>query len=222
MHIGSENGFLESAQLCFVVKKGSGDYHKEMNAQHFEEWFRRVLTILPPKSAVFIDQAPYLTMVDPNTKNPNMSWIKADIISWLVKRNISLPPDATSFEKLTKMALINHAKPFFKTPEKILDQISKELRSDVELIWLPVAHCELNAIEPIWAYVKNNVTKIKRSNAEEKGGGVNVTRNLCDETLKSVTPELWAKCVNKHAKKVEDYYWENMTKSRLFNPLLST
>ena len=33
--------------------------------------------------------------------------------------------------------------------------ILKEIRGDVvKLLWLPVAHCELNAIELIWAYVK--------------------------------------------------------------------
>lgn len=207
LHIGSERGFLKGAQLCFVGKKGTGDYHKEMNAQHFEEWFRKVLTILPPKSAVVIDQAPYHTMVDPETKNPTMSWLKGDIISWIVNKNIPLPPDATEFVKLTKSVLINHARPYFRTPEKRLDQLTKELRPDVELIWLPVAHCELNAIELIWAYVKNKIAKVNRSNAEEKGNSVNVTRDLCEETLQTVTPELWAKCV-KHAIKVEDHYWE--------------
>ena len=35
-HIGSENGFLEGAGEIFVGKK-DGDYHHEMNSEHFEE-----------------------------------------------------------------------------------------------------------------------------------------------------------------------------------------
>lgn len=88
-------------------------------------------------------------MVDPDTKSPTMNWLELDMINWLVKRNIPLPPDATEYDKLTKSVLINHARPYFTNPEKKLEQITKELREDVELIWLQVAHCELNAIELI-------------------------------------------------------------------------
>ena len=56
LHIGSEEGFFEWGELCFIGKKGTGNYHHEMNAQHFKEWFRKVLTLLPPKSAVVIDR----------------------------------------------------------------------------------------------------------------------------------------------------------------------
>lgn len=207
LHIGSEEGFLEGAGLCFVGKKGTGDYHQEMNSRHFEEWFRKVLVILPPKSAIVIDQAPYHTMVDPETKNPSMSWLKDNIVIWLQKRNIPLPPDTRDFKSLTKAALINHARPYFGTPQKKLDKIAKEIRQDVELIWLPVAHCELNAIELIWAYIKNKIAKVNRANAEEKGNSDKVIRDLCEESLQSVTPDLWKKCI-KHSQKIENYYWE--------------
>ena len=44
--------------------------------------------------------------------------------------------------------------------EKVLEKIVREVRSDVQIIWLPVAHCELNAIELIWAYVKNKIVRV--------------------------------------------------------------
>ena len=172
-----------------------------MNSKHFQGWFRRTLSILPQKSPIVIDQAPYHTMTDPETRNPTMSWLKKDIIAWIEKRNINLPPHATDYAQLTKAALIQHAKPHFGVPEKILQQIINETRSDVKLIWLPVAHCEFNAIELIWAFVKNKVAKINRSNAAEKGNSINVTKDLCKEVLETVTPDLWKKCIE-HAQKI--------------------
>ena len=34
-----------------------------------------------------------------------------------------------------------------------------------------------------------------------------VMRDLCKEALRSVTPELWKKCIE-HTKKIEKHYWE--------------
>lgn len=207
LHIGSEEGFLNGAELCFIGKKNTGDYHNEMNSSHYEEWFEKVLRLLPQRSAVVIDQAPYHTMVDPATKNPNMSWRKDRIISWILTKNIPLPTDIIDFNTMTKAELIVHAKPYFGIPEKKLDQIINRVRPDVKLVWLPVAHCELNPIELIWAYVKNKVAKINMSNQAEKGRSMEVMNTLCQEALRSVTPELWKKCVE-HAEKIEKRYWE--------------
>lgn len=59
LHIGSKDGFLEGCMKCFIGKKGSTDYHDEMNAAHYEEWFRQVLVVIPDHSVIIIDQAPY-------------------------------------------------------------------------------------------------------------------------------------------------------------------
>lgn len=58
-HISGEEGFVEESLLIFEAKKGTDDYHKEMNAECFEEWFGRILPNLKPNSAVVIDNAPY-------------------------------------------------------------------------------------------------------------------------------------------------------------------
>lgn len=107
LHIGSEDGFLEGADLCFIGKKGTGDYHNEMNSAHYEEWFKKILNLLPEKSAVVINQAPYHTVVDPGTENPNISWLKAEIISWITSRNILPPPGVDRYDKLTKQSLLS-------------------------------------------------------------------------------------------------------------------
>ena len=59
-HLGSEDGFLNGCEECFIGAKDSEDYHKEMNSIHFERWWKdSVLPKLPTKSAFVIDNARY-------------------------------------------------------------------------------------------------------------------------------------------------------------------
>lgn len=56
--IGSEFGFIQDALENFQGQKDSGDYHSEMNAKHFENWWvEKVLPNLAPRSVVVIDNA---------------------------------------------------------------------------------------------------------------------------------------------------------------------
>ncbi|XP_033225973.1 uncharacterized protein LOC117178658 [Belonocnema kinseyi] len=73
LHIGSRNGFVDGSLKYFIVKKGEYDYHNEMNADHFEEWFMGVLHKLLSKSVIVIDRTPYHTMVELELRNPATS-----------------------------------------------------------------------------------------------------------------------------------------------------
>ncbi len=57
-HAGCENtGFLPVGDI-FIGKTGSGDYHTEMNTEHWMDWFvNKVLPSLPPKSVFIVDNA---------------------------------------------------------------------------------------------------------------------------------------------------------------------
>ena len=39
LHAGGENGWVNSADIVFQSKKATDDYHDEMTAAQFEEWF---------------------------------------------------------------------------------------------------------------------------------------------------------------------------------------
>ncbi|XP_043468324.1 uncharacterized protein LOC122502369 [Leptopilina heterotoma] len=159
LHIGGKFGFDDGGLKCFVGKKGTADYHDEMNAKH-KEWFRYVLTVLPSKSVIVLDQAPYNTMLDPEFRNPTNQWLKSKIVEWLIKREVNVPEIAQSLNKLSKQSLLEIARPYHFPKQYLLEKIVNEIRSsDVKLLWLPVAHCEYNPIELIWAYTKNYVTK---------------------------------------------------------------
>ncbi|XP_046393670.1 uncharacterized protein LOC124161396 [Ischnura elegans] len=207
LHVGSESGFLqpeEETMLVFEGKKDSADYHSEMNALHFEEYFRRILRHLPEKSVLVIDQAPYHTMQDPQTKNPNLKWTKVEIIDWLVKNRIepAVNEDGTqdNYESLTKSELIELGKWKFKTFRYLLDTVIQESGKRVKLLWTPVAHCEFNAIELIWAWVKNWVAKNNKTHK------IKDVLQLCVQALGDVTVSTWKNAVE-HVKKIEDYYW---------------
>ena len=60
LRAGGESGWVDRAALVFQNKKATGDYHDEMTAEHFEEWFHD--TLMPnirPNSLIVMDNAPY-------------------------------------------------------------------------------------------------------------------------------------------------------------------
>ncbi len=59
-HVGGMNGFLAGASDVFIGKTGSGDYQKEMNWNHFNEWLiDKVFPALPAHSVLVLDNAKY-------------------------------------------------------------------------------------------------------------------------------------------------------------------
>lgn len=192
LDIGSEDGFLEprdEISMCFESKKDSSDYHNEMNGDHYCEWFERVLLHIPNKSVIVIDRAPYHTVQDPSTRNPAMNWKKCDIIEWLVQNHVEPEVDdegvQSTYEELTKTELIELGRPKFKPFKYKLETLILKNEKNVKLLWLPVAHCELNPIEIIWSHVKRGVAK---ENATFKQKDV---LELCRRKLREVTKEQW-------------------------------
>ena len=60
LHAGWKEGWISNADLVFRGKKGTGDYHQEMNTANFMEWFReRLIPNLPATSVIVLDNAKY-------------------------------------------------------------------------------------------------------------------------------------------------------------------
>lgn len=155
IHVGSEDGFLEGAGRIFIAKKDSADYHNAMNKLHFNEWVKDVLDLMPYHSVLVLDQAKYHKEVTSETQNPTAKWNKAKIIEWLRRRNCELPEGVESFEKLKVPELRKLAKTCHLTAKYIVEQLAEETGKDIKILWLPVAHCELNPIELVWSSVKS-------------------------------------------------------------------
>jgi hypothetical protein len=44
-------------------------------------------------------------------------------------------------------------------PKYFVEEMIEKCGKDIKLLWLPVAHCELNPIELIWSHVKGEVAR---------------------------------------------------------------
>ena len=105
VHIGSETGFVEGAQLI-LISKSSADYHEEMNGELFHKWFSSVLPKLEPNSVIVCDNASYHGVRC--EKVPSISWKKCDIINWLNDKGVDIEGDMLKVELLQKVASIKH------------------------------------------------------------------------------------------------------------------
>lgn len=191
-HVGGETGFVEDGLLVFESKK-TGDYHEEMNASVFEDWFGKILKKLPRSSVIVMDNASYHSRK--LERLPTSSWRKADIQNWLKSKCIPYETD------MVKNELLEHCvKPRREVYDKyVCDEMAKGYGMTV--LRLPPYHCELNPIELVWGQVKNEV------------GCKNTTFKLQDvkrlliEALGNVTPSAWQNCI-RHIFKEEDKMWE--------------
>ena len=193
LHMGSEDGFLPRNTARVFQSKKTCDYHEEMNASVFEEWFREVLHLLPPNSVVVMDNASYHSRL--KEQLPNTSWKKARIIEWLTNHGIHVDQSAIKAELLQQA---RQSKPKFR--RYVVDSMAEEMGHTV--LRLPPYHCELNPIELIWASMKQMVA---RNNKTFKMVDL---KPLLEKSISDITPELWNNCVRHVRNKVEKEMWE--------------
>ena len=117
--------------------------------------------------------------------------------AWLNKMNIQF--DA----KDTKAILLEKSKEIFIPKKNVLEELTDKYcdlsGKNIRLLRLPVGHCELNAIELIWALAKTYVAK---NNTTFKLCDV---KNLMEEGLSSVSCDNWKDAVA-HTKKIEEAF----------------
>ncbi|KAH0818878.1 hypothetical protein GEV33_003913 [Tenebrio molitor] len=139
---GSDSGFVPDGLLLFESKT-STDYHEEMNAIVFEDWFQKILTLVEPNSVVVMDNASYHSRRE--ERLPTTSWRKANIQNWLSEKGISYDDGMVKTELMCLVKL--HKQNYLKYA---VDEMAKA--AGVTVLRLPPYHCELNPIELIWAY----------------------------------------------------------------------
>ncbi|KAJ8918507.1 hypothetical protein NQ315_015212 [Exocentrus adspersus] len=187
LHAGSENGFVNDALLLFEGKK-SGDYHEEMNANVFENWFSEFLKKLPDNSVIVMDNASYHSRKV--EKVPTQSSKKADMQAWLRSKNIKFEEGMVRRQLLD---IIRQHKERYNL--YVTDEMAK--KDDKIVLRLPPYHCELNPIEMIWAQVKNDVA------ARNTTFKITDVKPLLIDALNKVTEVNWKKCVD-HVIKEEE------------------
>lgn len=187
-HAGSANeGFIDSAQLIFQ-SKSTGDYHQEMNAEVFEEWFIDLARQLEKPSVIVMDNASYHSTSA--EKIPTTKTRKADILAWLQSKRILHDPKTTRPELLEIVRQHKHKYKMYK-----LDKIAYEMGHEV--VRIPPYHCQYNPIELVWAQVKNEVSE------KNKTFKIRDVRKLTEDAISHVSVDNWRKCCE-HAEKLQE------------------
>ncbi len=193
LHCGNEQGFIPNGLLLFQAKKGTGDYHQEMDGPRFTEWFvDQLLPNIDANSVIIMDNASYHSVR--REKIPTSSTLKADIRLWLTSKNIAWNQDMLKAELLQKVREHRHQ---FESYE--IDYLAEQ--SGHTVLRLPPYHCELNPIEMVWSQVKGHVARNnKKFNLKE-------AQELFEQGLNQVTAAQWNNYVE-HVKSVEDQMWQ--------------
>lgn len=189
---GTDKGFIDQSFLCFPAKNKSGDYHGEMNGVLFIRWLTsQLLPALEEPSLLVLDNAPYHSQLTEESRCPNTATTKAGIITWLERRRIPFPPHATRPELLV---ICKENRP---EPRHMVDDVINSWGHDV--VRLPPAHPELNAIEQVWGcmkrYVRSSLQRFTRADLQARIQEAKVIANA----------EVWAGAIRRSRAFEEEY-----------------
>lgn len=209
-HVISENnGLLDGCMLMYRGSKAkqSEDYHSEMNWDVFSDWCMSevfpAIAATKKSSVLVLDRATYHTKLDDEDRRPVTSWNKARII-----RSIDLwggPPVNWNTDwrtKKTKAQLLEYARSIYPAPKYKIQKMADEFATEefeIKILFLPVAHPELNPIEMVWSFIKRSVA------SRNLKFTLNHVENETREQIKKISKEDIAKYAS-HSRKEEEKY----------------
>ena len=191
-HIGGDKGFVNGGLLDFI-SNSTKDYHEEMTADVFEEYFSQMIDLLPTNSVIVMDNASYHSRL--KEPLPNTKWRKQELLDWLIMKEIVVQE-----KDLLKKELLQLCKQHSPKYKKYsVDEIATE--HGVKVLRLPPYHCELNPIELIWAQMKGYVA---RNNTTFKLQDV---RQLLSASISKISSDNWQKAI-RHVIAEEEKFWK--------------
>ena len=135
LEAGGEMGWVPDTTLIFR-SENTGNYHNEMIADHFEEWFLRDCFQMSHPIVIIMDNASYQSRQ--GEEIPTKSWAKKKMIEWLEVKGVPFPPKVLK----SKIFIIQR---LGVTPQYKVDEMA--LAAGHKVVCLPVAYCTLNHIE---------------------------------------------------------------------------
>ncbi|XP_046674540.1 uncharacterized protein LOC124363336 [Homalodisca vitripennis] len=191
LHAGGEMGFVKNCLTMWRANIKTGDYHDNVNGKMYFKWLtEKLIPNLPPRTVVVIDNASYHNVqVD---KCPTSKNTKSEMQDWLIQKNIAF---SSSSLKVELYELIRQHKPAHIRYQ--IDEIMREHGRDIPR--LPPYHPELNAIELIWADVKNWVA------AHNVTFNIHDVERLVNQKFETITETDWKK-ICENVKKMEEKF----------------
>ncbi len=113
------------------------------------------------KAVVVLDRAIYHTFLDDLDRRPTSLWNKSRIADAIVRWN-GVPEDwpLTWKHRKTKGELLAQARQIYPSPTYKIQKIANEFVTEefnIKILFLPVAHPELNPIEMVWSKMKRSI-----------------------------------------------------------------
>jgi len=201
-------GFIKDSKLVFRLHtSNTADYHVQMDAKMYREWFLQLLINLEEPCIIVLDNISYHSTLDENY--PKSSSKKSNVQKWVTNNDVSNSP----LEMLTEPKIkVKNTMP--NEMSNYLDQVA--LEKGHEVLRIPPNHCQYNPIKLIWTHVKNEVSK----NSD--------TLNMADierltyEELFSVTMHDWKICVQQATSIQTEDYEKEIQRDIILKPIIQT
>lgn len=153
---------------------------------------------MPPNGVLVLDQVPYHRTLTVDSQPARSGMTKAQMADWLLSHGVTSTREALLLRSRSNLYELCQC----KRPKPVYAASVLATKYQVEVLFLPVSHPELNPIELAWARIKRQL--------RERNVDFNVSQIM--ETGKSLmdafTAEQW-RANDSHARKYEDLFQQN-------------
>lgn len=192
LHAGGIDGWVGEYLLSAKnVSDSSLDYHEDMTAQLFEDWFEnKLIPALPKNSIIVMDNASYHSRQI--VKIPTTNSKKAEIQDFLINNNLYFDVNYTKSKLLQVLATESFPKCYF------VDELAKQKGHFV--LRLPPYYCIFNPIELIWSQLKRSLCRNNKNPRLTKE-----SISLIKTEIANISQDIWRNCIN-HVISIENTY----------------
>jgi hypothetical protein len=217
-----EKGWQRETYKLWQGTSESEDYHGNMNAALFHLWVGEYTEEAEDASVLVIDRAPYHMMITDETRRATKAMTRLELGKWLLDHAAKdendvlytraallttkgMGPSGRNQQGLSKSTLYElcrerDPKPKYQVQAWFDAYNLKNPGRDLKVLIPPVAHSQLNPIEPLWGFQKGYVRKW---NVEYTMSHI---RKLAMEKFNSQSSRDWKKQYDKMRKFAKDQW----------------